>query len=423
MIQGFVHPEFSPIADELARMIPADGRSGAAISVYHQGECVVDLWGGCRDRAGNPWERDTLALSFSTTKGVESTLLHVLADQGLIDYNQPVKHYWPEFCQGGKSAITVAHLLTHQAGLYDIRSLIDDASRMTDWEYMAHHLAAAAPCHAPGSTHGYHGLTYGWLLGELIQRVTGQSFAQVLKEQLADPLQLDGLYVGLPEEEFGRRAMLRSFPRSSQPKPTLESRRPMGPIRQFQSGVQRTLLKHASRWVTIDGFAMLKGLVPHGIARLSFNDDQVVSACIPSANGMFTARSLARMYAMMANGGELDGVRLMSPQRVALISQVRSRRFDKVVPLPMHWRLGYHRVFTTGPRTPNAFGHFGFQGSGAWCDPSRQLSLGFTVNSTAGSTPFGDARIAKLSARAIEAVERMQGVRVLQRAGAIPYAS
>jgi CubicO group peptidase (beta-lactamase class C family) len=421
MIKGYVHPAFSEIADELARMVPEDGRSGAAVAVYHQGQCVVDMWGGHRDRDGNPWEQDTLALSFSTTKGVTSTLLHVLAEQGLLDYHQPVSHYWPEFRQEGKSDVSVAHLLTHQSGLYDIRSLIDDASRMTDWEYMTDRLAAARPVHRPGVMHGYHGLTYGWLLGELIQRVTGQPFAQVLKEQLADPLGLDGLYVGLPQEAFARRAQLRSFPRSSAPPRPPSAQAPRKPLQRLQSLVQNTVIKNAFQWVGLDANDLVRGLAPRGIARLSFNDDAVVSACMPAANGMFTARSLARLYAMMANGGELDGVRLLSPQRIGQISRVQSRRIDRVVPLPMHWRLGYHRVFTTGPRTPNAFGHFGFQGSGAWCDPSRHLSLGFTVNSAGGSTPFGDARVARLSARDIEAADRVEGVKTQVLMGLVPF--
>lgn len=421
MIKGYVHPSFSGVANEMASLFPDDGRSGAAVSIYHQGKCVVDMWGGSRDREGNPWEQDTLALSFSTTKGVASTLLHVLAHQGLIDYDKPVGHYWPAFRQGGKGAVSVAHLLTHQAGLYDIRSLIDDASRMTDWEYMTDQLAAATASHSPGHSHGYHGLTYGWLIGELIQQVTGKTFAQVLKSEIADPLQLDGLYVGLPDDQFARRAFLKSFPRSSRPPAGAESP-PQKPIQKLQTAIQNRVIKGAFQLVGLDASDLLRGLAPRGIGRLSFNDDAIVRACIPAANGMFTARSLARLYAMMANGGELDGVRLMSPQRVEHIGKVRSRRIDRVVPLPMHWRLGYHRVFTTGPRTPNAFGHFGFQGSGAWCDPSRHLALGFTVNSTAGSTPFGDARIARLSARAIEASERVEGVKSsLGLLGLVPF--
>lgn len=409
MIQGYVHPAFSAVADELARQIPTDGRSGSAVTVYHQGQCVVDIWGGCRDHAGNPWQEDTLALSFSTTKGIASTLLHILADRGLIDYDKPVCHYWPEFRQGGKEGITVRHLLTHQAGLWDIRSMIDDATRITDWDYMIDVLARARPLHGPGRTHGYHGLTYGWLIGEVMQRVTGKTFAELLKTELADPLKLDGLYVGLPETEFHRRALLASFPPTHKPRPETN-----GPRKRRKPGLASRLQVNAMRGTLqvlgVDLDDLQRGLAPRGMRYFSFNDPSVVKACIPSANGMFTARSLARVYAMMAGEGELEGVRLMSARRVYDISHVHSRKIDKVVPLPMHWRLGYHRVFAWGVKTAEAFGHFGFQGSGAWCDPSRQLALGFTVNSAGGTTPFGDSRIMRINATAIRAADKVAGV-------------
>ena len=416
MIQGYVDPAFSGVAKELARQIPNDGRSGAAVAVYHYNRCVVDIWAGCRDHEGNPWLEDTLALSFSTTKGVASTLLHVLADRGLIDYNKPVSYYWPEFRQAGKGDITVLHLLCHQSGLWNIRGMIEDAGRMTDWEYMVDTLARAEPAHRPGRTHGYHGLTYGWLIGELIQRVTGKSFAEVLQSEIADPLGLDGLYVGLPEDQMQRRALLASFPKASRP-PSDTPRRKRSPS--WQSRVQLNVMRTGLQMVGVDIADLQRGLAPRGMGRFSFNDPAVVQACIPAANGMFTARSLARLYAVMANEGELDGVRLMSSQRIRQISQIQSRKIDKVVPLPMHWRLGYHRVFTSGPRTPNAFGHFGFQGSGAWCDPSRHLAVGFTVNSAGGTTPFGDSRIMRINAAAIRAAERVEGKTGIR--GLVPF--
>lgn len=407
MIQGYVHPAFAGVAQALDRQLKPGTKGGAAVAVYHRGECVVDIWGGSLDREGTPWQQDTLALSFSTTKGVASTLLHVLADRGLIDYHKPVSHYWPEFAQQGKGDITVFHLLCHQAGLYDIRGMVDDASRLTDWDYMTQALAAARPVHQPGEMHGYHGITYGWLIGELIQRVTGKSFAEVLKSELADPLGLDGLYVGLPEDQFHRRAFLVPFPREHRPpvEHGARAKRPPSLKKQVQTG----LIRGAVRMVGVNPDNIIRGLGPKGMARFSFNDDRVVKACIPAANGMFTARSLARLYAVMANEGELDGVRLMSPERIRQISRIQSRRFDQVVPIPMHWRMGYHRVFTLGPRTPHAFGHFGFMGSGAWCDPTRHLAVGFVVNNAGGSTPFGDERIARVNTQAIRAAERVEG--------------
>src|SRR5262249_42411849 len=157
---------------------------GAALCAYHRGEPVVDLWGGVRDERGRPWQKDTLALCYSTTKGVAATLLHVLADRGLLDYSAPVARYWPEFAAAGKAQITVRQVLCHEAGLYRIRDLVDHARRLLDWDYMVERLAAAPPCHAPGAAHGYHGLTFGFLVGELIQRVTGARFRDVLAEEL-----------------------------------------------------------------------------------------------------------------------------------------------------------------------------------------------------------------------------------------------
>src|SRR5690606_13307487 len=242
---------------------------------------------------------------------------------------------------------------------------------------------------------------------------------ELLKTELADPLKLDGLYVGLPETEFHRRALLALFPPTHKPRPETN-----GPRKRRKPGLASRLQVNAMRGTLqvlgVDLDDLQRGLAPRGMRYFSFNDPSVVSACIPSANGMFTARSLARVYAMMAGEGELEGVRLMSARLVYDISHVHSRKIDKVVPLPMHWRLGYHRVFAWGVKTAEAFGHFGFQGSGAWCDPSRQLALGFTVNSAGGTTPFGDSRIMRINATAIRAADKVAGVRA-RRWLALPF--
>ena len=206
--EGYVHPDFWRVAKTLERIIPRTGAGGAALCIYHRGEKVVDLWGGTRDEYGNRWESDTLALSYSTTKGIASTLLHILADRGLVDYDKPVAHYWPEFAAGGKERITVRQVMCHEARLYSIRALVDDAQHMLDWNYMVGALANTVPMHPPGTAHGYHALTYGWLVGELAQRVTGKPFGELLQSEIATPLELDGLYVGLPEDQMHRRARL-----------------------------------------------------------------------------------------------------------------------------------------------------------------------------------------------------------------------
>jgi CubicO group peptidase (beta-lactamase class C family) len=399
MLEGYIHPDFSDVARVLRRQIPAArGRGrpgGASVCVYHRGEVVVDCWGGTRDAEGDPWEADTLSLSYSTTKGIASTLLHLQADRGLVDYDAPVAEYWPEFAQAGKARITVRQVLCHEAGLYRIRDMIDHARRMLDWKYMADVLARSSPCHEPGAAHGYHGWTFGWLVGEIVQRVTGRRFAEVLEKELAEPLGLDGCYVGMPAGQMHRRAQLIHARRIARPR-----NRKLVPI--AGRAISRAL---GVAGVPIDFAHTHAALVPPGIEEVDFGSEPWAAASIPAVNGIFSARSLARVYAMLAGGGTLDGVRLLSREIVERATRVQNRGIGRVVPYPMHWRLGYHRVNTFGVRVPRAFGHSGFGGSGAFADPDRQLSLGMVLNSGMG-TPFGDLRIIQIGTAAIRCADR-----------------
>ncbi|MFQ5417905.1 MAG: serine hydrolase domain-containing protein, partial [Myxococcota bacterium] len=298
MIHGHLDPDFAEVAKVFRSLIPRSGAGGAAVCVYHRGEVVVDLWGGTRDDRGSPWESDTISLSYSTTKGVASTLLHLLVDRGLVDYDAPVSTYWPEFADAGKESVTVRHLLSHQAGLYDIRRLVDGAHRMLDWGYMTRALAKAEPVHRPGTAHGYHGLTYGWLVGEIVQRVTGEAFADSLERELALPLALDGLYCGLPVEQMHRRAILVG-------QGLHQGGRAMARAKRLAKAVNRAF---AIAHLPIDLRNTAAALLPAGIETIDFNSPELIGVSIPAANGMFTARSLAKLYAMLANGGELNGV-------------------------------------------------------------------------------------------------------------------
>jgi CubicO group peptidase (beta-lactamase class C family) len=406
-IDGTVHPDFVAVADALRWQLAAYP-GGAAVCVYHRGECVADLWGGDRDGAGRAWTRDTMAPSFSTTKGVSSTLVHVLADRGLIDYDAPVAAYWPEFAQGGKHTITVRHVLAHQSGLYHIRQMVDHADRMLDWDHMIAAIERATPVHPPGMRTGYHGLTYGFIVGELVQRVTGKRFSQLVGELIAEPLGLDGMYIGAPAAALGRAAKL------------IWSRR--GIHRLLETGLVRIggleigdLVDTPARVVqqALDlvgvGFdlpSILDALAPRGIAAFDFGSMETLQAAIPAANGLFTARSLARMYAALACGGTLDGVRFLSPDTLARATEVQAPAPVRVViPFEMRWRLGYHGVFTSRGVPRRAFGHFGFGGSGGWADPGRQLAVALIVNSGMG-TPFGDFRIARIGGAALEGARR-----------------
>jgi len=400
-LRGQVHPDFARAVELFAGQIPRKGSGGAALCIYHRGEKVVDCWGGTRDEAGRPWQRDTLSLSYSTSKGIASTLLHMCADRGLLDYDAPVAEYWPQFAAGGKESITVRQVLCHEAGLYDVRGMVDRAQRMLDWGYMTEALADAVPRHEPGRAHGYHGFTYGWLVGELIQRVTGKPFGEVLESELVKPLDLDGCYVGLPADQMRRRARLllpAAFQQSGDAVRSLE--RTVRPLARLLSVAP----------LPIDLASLASALIPRGIEALDFNSKELAAAAIPSANGFFTARSLARIYALLANDGELDGVRLLRRETVWHASEVQNRGIGRVIPVPMHWRLGYHRVPTLGIRLTNAFGHFGFGGSGAWADPDRELAMAMTVNSGIG-TPFGDLRMVRLSSAVGRCADRRQPLR------------
>ncbi len=176
--------------------------------VYHGERKVVDVWGGTRDREDNPWLEDTTAPSFSTTKGVMSTLVHILVDQGLAAYDDPIAKHWPEFAANGKGSITIRQALCHEAGLYRIDEMITHANEILDWDHMKALIAAARPVHEPGAHHGYHALTYGWLIGGIIEAVTGKPLQRVLQEELVDPLGLDGMFIGMPHNEMYRRAKL-----------------------------------------------------------------------------------------------------------------------------------------------------------------------------------------------------------------------
>jgi CubicO group peptidase (beta-lactamase class C family) len=394
MLRGSFHSDFERVARVFEGLIPPEF-GGAALCVYHRGEKVVDCWGGTRDSAGNAWEEDTLSLSYSTSKGIVSTLMHMCVDRGLIDYDDPVREYWPEFAHGGKSEITLRHLMCHEAGLYQIRRMVDHARRMLDWEYMVEALGDATPCHAPGRAHGYHGLTYGWLIGELIQRVTGKPFTELLESEIARPLALDGLYIGLPREQMHRRAELISSGITNAEGTTMTA------ARRWVRGINRVLRLVGQ---PIDLMALADALMPEGIEQVDFNAEEFVSVPIPAANGTFTARSLARLYAALANDGELDGVRLLGRDTIWRATEVQSRGIGRVIPVPMHWRLGYHRVATLGPAVPNGFGHFGFGGSGAFADPDRELAVALTLNSGVG-TPFGDLRIVRIGTTALRCAE------------------
>ncbi len=341
-----------------------------------------------------------MAMSFSTSKGVVSTLIHILVDKGLLDYDTPVAEYWTEFAQEGKEAITVRDVLTHRAGLPRLTDVVDAGHRMLDWDHMVDALERARPCPHLVGRPSYHALTYGWLAGELIRRVTGKRIQRVLREELTEPLGLDGLCIGATAKEQKRAAVLGGHGAGAfgigaliRAGGLLGGLRPLvGPI---GFPLDLALLRESL-------------LPPDGVG--VYSDPRILDNPVPAANGLFTARSLARVYAMIAEGGVLDGVEVLSRARVSELSEVQTRERDRVLVFPMHWRLGYHSAFTTRGRVASGFGHFGYGGSGAWTDPQRRLSVAM-INNRLGGGPFGDYRMAELGNAA------MRGARMAVGAG------
>jgi CubicO group peptidase (beta-lactamase class C family) len=297
--------------------------------------------------------------------------------------------------------------MAHQSGLYHIRQMIDHADRMCDWEHMVRAIERTPPVHPPGERTGYHGLTYGFLVGEILQRVTGTPFPDLVRKELAEPLDLDGMYVGAPEDAIPRAAEL------------------IWPIRRFQGAdlgrvdpalrrlgatlmIATDLVRPVTRAMRleVDIRSLLDALAPRGIGSFDFGSGETLRSAIPSGNGLFTARSLARMYAALAGGGEIDGVRLLSRKTLERATETQSPAPGRaVLPIDMRWRLGYHGVFTSRGVPNRAFGHFGFGGSGGWADPRRDLAVGLIVNSGLG-TPFGDLRIVRMGGAALASAER-----------------
>lgn len=396
-MQGHSSADFTELAETFSHQLRRT-TGGASLAVYHRGELVVDLWGGLRTNEGDPWQSDTLAMCFSTTKGIASAALHLQADAGLVDYDAPVATYWPEFAQNGKENLTVRHVLSHSAGLHRLRSVIESAHQILDWDYMVGALARERPAYEPGTKTGYHAITYGWLVGEIVRRVTGRPLADVVADDLAKPLGLDGLFLGCPPQQRHRVAPLEPMrsARSVLPSPVYRAEKAVGT--QLARGL--SLVRSP-----VNPRRVINALLPRGMEDV-LASPEIMDASVPAMNGFFTARSLAAVYAALAGGGALGDVRLMSPETVRRIGEEQNNRRDLVLVIPMRWRLGYHRVMTSRGGCPEGFGHFGLGGSGGWADPSRDLSIAMVCN-RGGGTPVGDLRLMRLGAAAIACVDRL----------------
>jgi CubicO group peptidase (beta-lactamase class C family) len=361
-IGGAVAPGFEPVRDEFERNFVERGEVGAACCVYRGGEPVVDLWGGTTTVGGEaPYTARTLQMVASATKGALAIVAHRLAERGVLDLDAPVARYWPEFAAEGKADLPVRWLLSHQAGLPAIHRALSKED-IAGWTVPVAALAAEPPAWAPGTDHGYHAVTYGWLVGEVINRVTGATCGQVFAEEVARPLGLD-LHIGLPEAEHHRVAPLIPAP----PPP----------------GGQPDEL--TARLLDADSIAHWAFLVPSGLFTM-MNDPAVWAAEVPAINGMGTAHALARLYAAVI--GEVDGARLVAPETLARAIGEQCRGIDRVSGYETAYALGFQLSFPFRPMAgPGSFGHYGLGGSVGFAQPGLGFAFGYTVNQMAPATP------------------------------------
>src|SRR5690606_5927457 len=329
---------------------------GGALCVYLHGEPVVDVWTGYADRRGTEyWTADTGAMVFSATKGMAATVVHRLVDRGLLDYDTPVAEYWPEFGANGKAGITVRDVLRHRAGLSHLNGV--SKADLLDHRRMEERLAAAPVNRLQYGKPAYHALTYGWLLSGLVRAITGCGMRELVRTELAEPLNTDGLHLGRPPAGAPTKAAQILAPQGALDIPVV------GAV------VPRLAASQAS--------AMFGAMYFPGMFSVVQGDIPFLDSEIPAANAVATARGLAKMYGAIANGGRIDGVRFLSPEIVAGLAGRRNLRPDRNLGVPMAFHLGYHGVpFGIMP----GFGHVGLGGSYGWAEPETGLAIGYVHN-------------------------------------------
>ncbi len=362
-VGGYVAVGFEAVREAFAQNFATRSEVGAACAVYRGGQLVVDVWGGVADpKDGRPWDRDTLALVYSTTKGVTAICAHHLAQRGGLDLDAPVVRYWPEFGVGGKDTTTVRDLLAHRAGVPTLEPRMGRQQAL-EWDPPVAALAAQSPLWEPGTAHGYHAVTFGWLVGEVIRRASGRSVGAYLAEEVAGPLGLD-LWIGLPASEESRVARLVA------PAPLSVSRGDLEALTDAERARLRALA---------DPDSLLQRALNPTDPPFSFNRPDLHAAQLPAANGIGTARSLARLYA--ATLGEVDGFRVLDAQAVAGATSECSAGLDRVLGVETRFGSGFFLSSAFSPMMGHgSFGHSGAGGSLAFADPETGVGFAYVMN-------------------------------------------
>ena len=368
-ISGAVAPGFEPVAEAFAANFTHYGEVGAACAIYHRGRPVVDVWGGlARPENNEMWQRDTTVLVFSAAKGPTTACIHRLVEEGLLDVDLPIATYWPEFGCNGKEHITSSMVLSHQAGLAAVDGELT-LEEVLAWHPVVAAIAAQAPNWEPGSRHGYHARSFGWILGELLWRISGMSPGQYLEKHICAPLGLR-YWVGLPAEEL---------PYCATVVPPDDG-----------DAVTRLLGADSLTARVLSGPSQLFGYND------MWNQPELLSAEMPSSNGVGDARSLARFYAAMID--EVDGVRLLGQQQLSKACQQQVIGPDAVLFNETCFGLGFALQPALAPGAgPNCFGHPGAGGALAFADPDADLGFSYAMNAMQFH-PQGDPRSTALVA-------------------------
>lgn len=367
-IFGTCDPHFVGVRKVFERHLKSGMDLGSSVCFTIDGETVVDLWGGYVDLdRTREWQRDTIVSTASTTKGMTAICAHKLVEQGRLDLDAPAAQYWPEFSAAGKEKVRVRWLLSHQAGLPGVSTPLPEGA-LYDWKTMISALEAQEPWWEPGTKHGYHALTFGYLVGELIRRLSGKSVGTYFREHVADPLEAD-FHIGLSPEQEARVSRIYGspIPRVDDAPQFLMD----GPFRDF--------LRDMEDPSTLTGATFGNPKMETD----AMNSHAWRAAEIPSANGHGTARALARIYGALARGGEVDGVRLLEKETIERAIEEHARGPDAVLGgLPMRFGLGFMLRQDFVPLSPNprAFGHPGAGGSIGMADPDARVGFGYVLN-------------------------------------------
>ena len=411
---------------------------GCSLVIFHQGKAVTQLAHGIAniDKTNQqitPWQPSTLSLNFSTGKGILVTLIHILVSQNLLAYDKTLASYWPAFAQNGKETVILRDILTHESGLFNIVSITQHAKDMLDWQLMLSNVEqmtlnsptntqssgnssannkqpvnqsteSSAASHADSSA-AYSALVSGWVLGGLIEKVTQLPLQQALDYYLLQPLNLVGqVYFGVPKDKVGQVAgQIRAKETQAKPLLTQDADSTLQFYQSLPFYPAWLTLSQSDSPLTTQAINALyfqpaniniedykSALVPIGSRQFNYYHPVTLQAKIPAANGVASAIALATVYAMLANRGVWQGKTLINSAVFKALSTIHNEQFDKIMPAVMAWRLGYHRVFSLFHEVSDAFGHMGYNGSMAWCDPSRALAVSFVHNYDV--TMLGDDR-------------------------------